>query len=348
MEEDDDKGEEESTSDGGGEGSGDGESGDRVAKGSGRKRSASASGAGKSSSRKKSTGRTLGTVEEASTSAGADAAAITDATPSAAGQGARGNSALAMLASAATKGKSGVPQALANAAGLAVPGTSIAAGIATPQAAIQEMWGLLNGSVPVPTATSSLGELQRTASEENLANEIAAAGGDERELKRLRRKQSNRESARRSRLRKQAECEHLAEQVKGLLDENNRLRNEKLQLAQQVEVLRMKLSSVSSYAAAIPKHDFEKVSAELRAQLATVAAIVDQRQKLAAGHGTAAVLKRPEATDTTAVVGLLTSLPEAPAIPSYEATDPETPAQATGNGAETSNDPSGAASGTPV
>nr|QLC27632.1 bZIP transcription factor 6 [Chlorella sp. HS2] len=39
---------------------------------------------------------------------------------------------------------------------------------------------------------------------------------DERELKRLRRKQSNRESARRSRLRKQAECEQLAQKVKEL------------------------------------------------------------------------------------------------------------------------------------
>lgn len=40
---------------------------------------------------------------------------------------------------------------------------------------------------------------------------------DERELKKLRRKQSNRESARRSRLRKQAECEQLGRQVKDLV-----------------------------------------------------------------------------------------------------------------------------------
>jgi hypothetical protein len=40
---------------------------------------------------------------------------------------------------------------------------------------------------------------------------------DERELKRMRRKQSNRESARRSRLRKQAECEALGRQVKDLV-----------------------------------------------------------------------------------------------------------------------------------
>ena len=41
--------------------------------------------------------------------------------------------------------------------------------------------------------------------------------GDEREVKKMRRKQSNRESARRSRLRKQAECEQLGRQVKDLL-----------------------------------------------------------------------------------------------------------------------------------
>jgi plant G-box-binding factor len=38
--------------------------------------------------------------------------------------------------------------------------------------------------------------------------------GDEREAKRLRRKQSNRESARRSRMKKQAECENLGDTVK--------------------------------------------------------------------------------------------------------------------------------------
>lgn len=53
---------------------------------------------------------------------------------------------------------------------------------------------------------------------------------DEREVKRQRRKQSNRESARRSRLRKQAECEALAVRVNELMNENVKLRaaNEQL------------------------------------------------------------------------------------------------------------------------
>ncbi|XP_058768156.1 bZIP transcription factor 16-like isoform X5 [Vicia villosa] len=49
---------------------------------------------------------------------------------------------------------------------------------------------------------------------------------DERELKRQRRKQSNRESARRSRLRKQAECDELAQRADVLSEENASLRAE--------------------------------------------------------------------------------------------------------------------------
>lgn len=43
---------------------------------------------------------------------------------------------------------------------------------------------------------------------------VSVQPGDEREVKRLKRKQSNRESARRSRMKKQAECENLGESVK--------------------------------------------------------------------------------------------------------------------------------------
>ncbi|XP_019446769.1 PREDICTED: G-box-binding factor 1 isoform X4 [Lupinus angustifolius] len=60
---------------------------------------------------------------------------------------------------------------------------------------------------------------------------------DERELKRQKRKQSNRESARRSRLRKQAECEELQKRVETLGGENQTLREELRSLSEECEKL---------------------------------------------------------------------------------------------------------------
>ncbi|XP_029116565.1 bZIP transcription factor 1-B isoform X2 [Elaeis guineensis] len=60
---------------------------------------------------------------------------------------------------------------------------------------------------------------------------------DERELKRQRRKQSNRESARRSRLRKQAECEELAQRADSLKEENSSLRAEVNRIRKEYEQL---------------------------------------------------------------------------------------------------------------
>lgn len=62
-------------------------------------------------------------------------------------------------------------------------------------------------------------------------------GQDDREVKRLRRKQSNRESARRSRLRKQAECESLSGKVEDLLADNVRLREANRLLQARVDAL---------------------------------------------------------------------------------------------------------------
>ncbi|WCJ22370.1 G-box binding factor 3 [Euphorbia peplus] len=62
---------------------------------------------------------------------------------------------------------------------------------------------------------------------------------NEREIKRERRKQSNRESARRSRLRKQAETEELAHRVESLISENSALKSEVGQLNEKSEKLRL-------------------------------------------------------------------------------------------------------------
>ncbi|CAM0953720.1 unnamed protein product [Alopecurus aequalis] len=67
---------------------------------------------------------------------------------------------------------------------------------------------------------------------------------DEREVKREKRKQSNRESARRSRLRKQAETEELAIQVESLTAENTSLRSEIGKLTKSSEKLRLENSAL--------------------------------------------------------------------------------------------------------
>ncbi|XP_010437315.1 PREDICTED: G-box-binding factor 1 [Camelina sativa] len=67
---------------------------------------------------------------------------------------------------------------------------------------------------------------------------------DERELKRQKRKQSNRESARRSRLRKQAECEQLQQRVESLSNENQSLRDELQRLSSECEKLKSENNSI--------------------------------------------------------------------------------------------------------
>lgn len=67
---------------------------------------------------------------------------------------------------------------------------------------------------------------------------------DERELKRQKRKQSNRESARRSRLRKQAECEELQVRVDTLSNENLSLRDELQRLSEECEKLTSENKSI--------------------------------------------------------------------------------------------------------
>ncbi|KAK1262817.1 hypothetical protein QJS04_geneDACA008879 [Acorus gramineus] len=87
----------------------------------------------------------------------------------------------------------------------------------------------IHGKIPPPVAGSMVPAGQNIPSELWLQ--------DERELKRQRRKQSNRESARRSRLRKQAECEELAQRVDVLREENNALRTELNRIRTEYEQL---------------------------------------------------------------------------------------------------------------
>lgn len=69
---------------------------------------------------------------------------------------------------------------------------------------------------------------------------------DEREVKRQRRKQSNRESARRSRLRKQAECEELGTRVDTLTVENMALRTELARVSEECK--KMKADNAALFA----------------------------------------------------------------------------------------------------
>ncbi|XP_050212311.1 bZIP transcription factor 16-like isoform X2 [Mercurialis annua] len=78
---------------------------------------------------------------------------------------------------------------------------------------------------------------------------------DERELKRQRRKQSNRESARRSRLRKQAECDELALRADALKEENVNLRSEVNRIKNEYEQLLAENASLKEKLGEIPEQD---------------------------------------------------------------------------------------------
>jgi plant G-box-binding factor len=96
-------------------------------------------------------------------------------------------------------------------------------------------------SSPVPamrgkiTPSPVAGTLVTTGSRDNMQSQLWIQ--DERELKRQRRKQSNRESARRSRLRKQAECDELAQRAEALKEENATLRAELSRIRSDYEQL---------------------------------------------------------------------------------------------------------------
>ncbi|RWV89124.1 hypothetical protein GW17_00048746 [Ensete ventricosum] len=92
-----------------------------------------------------------------------------------------------------------------------------------------------HGKVLAAAATGAMVSGPLVGASEKVPSEIWLQ--DERELKRQRRKQSNRESARRSRLRKQAEYEELAQRVEALRDENAVLQAEVERIKKEYDAL---------------------------------------------------------------------------------------------------------------
>lgn len=108
--------------------------------------------------------------------------------------------------------------------GVAGPTTNLIIGM-------EDCWA----SAPPPSTTHPIqGKVLSTPGEANQPQQWIQ---NEKELKRQRRKQSNRESARRSRLRKQAECDELAQRAEALKSENASLRGEISRMQSEYEKL---------------------------------------------------------------------------------------------------------------
>ncbi|XP_015890160.3 G-box-binding factor 1 isoform X1 [Ziziphus jujuba] len=129
-----------------------------------------------------------------------------------------------------------------------VPGKPLASVPATNLNIGMDLWNASPASAgatklrPNPTVASSAAVPATVIGHEGVMPEQWIQ--DERELKRQKRKQSNRESARRSRLRKQAECEELQARVEKLNNENRNLREELQKLSEECEKLTSDNSSI--------------------------------------------------------------------------------------------------------
>ncbi|KAI8023622.1 Common plant regulatory factor 1 [Camellia lanceoleosa] len=106
--------------------------------------------------------------------------------------------------------------------------------------ALDKVMGVI---VPPPSVAGNMVGTITALELGNSPNANASPNGallqNDRELKRERRKQSNRESARRSRLRKQAEAEELATRVESLVTENMSLKSEINQLTENSKKLKL-------------------------------------------------------------------------------------------------------------
>ncbi|KAM0823579.1 hypothetical protein ACQ4PT_070784 [Festuca glaucescens] len=155
---------------------------------------------------------------------------------------------------------------------------------------------------------------------------------DERELKKQKRKLSNRESARRSRLRKQAECEELGQRAEALKAENSSLRVELERIKKEYEELLLKNSSLKEKLGRLALldaicRDAEEASASRNPSATPAPSPVTQYLPPAAASwppssssttNSSALLSRvPTAPHASA-----TPLPRIPAAPNVTATSP--------------------------
>ncbi|KAL6533618.1 hypothetical protein OROHE_013451 [Orobanche hederae] len=122
---------------------------------------------------------------------------------------------------------------------------------AAPSSAIPGMRGKVSAN---PVA----GGMVTTGSRDNIQSQLWIQ--DERELKRQRRKQSNRESARRSRLRKQAECDELAQRAEALKEENASLRVEVARIRSEYEQLLAQNASLKERLGDLPGQEDPRCS----------------------------------------------------------------------------------------
>ncbi|XP_022756749.1 bZIP transcription factor 16-like isoform X2 [Durio zibethinus] len=158
------------------------------------------------------------------------------------------------------------PHAMVNAAIPIVPMSTAGAATAVPGPTTNlhigmDYWGTpasstipaIRGQVP---STPVAGGMVTPASRDSVQPQLWLQ--DERELKRQRRKQSNRESARRSRLRKQAECDGLAQRAEALKEENANLKSEVSRIKSEYEQLLAENTSLKERLGEIPGHEDQK------------------------------------------------------------------------------------------
>ncbi|XP_075522705.1 bZIP transcription factor 68-like isoform X3 [Primulina tabacum] len=138
-------------------------------------------------------------------------------------------------------------------------------GLATPHPMVNQTMAIVPtpaagavGGIPGPTTNLNIGmDYWGTAPASAIP---PMREKDERELKRQRRKQSNRESARRSRLRKQAECDELAQRAEAMKEENASLRTELARIRNEYEQLLAQNASLKERLGELPDQEDPRCS----------------------------------------------------------------------------------------